>query len=256
MRKNLLLLFIAGLLSLASFPLAAQNCPRNIRDCRGLCGWYVDRDRDSYCDLTGWSDYMINKRKRCADSLAAVAQAAAEKKRLDSLANLPHNNEDAQEIKNNGAINNPTNQTAQNTSNKPEVPPTQTPTNIAPPVISQSPAAPSAPPAKSTYDLILICSASLLLYLLTFYLSRRNLIKKSTHRKIWNVLLLLTFLATGLIGLFLAVQLNYDLKLDWFASLLYWHVEFGIGMAAISIFHMLWHLKYWLNIFKTGASTK
>jgi hypothetical protein len=46
--------------------------------------------------------------------------------------------------------------------------------------------------------------------------------------------------------------LNYNLLFDWVRPLLYWHVEFGIGMACISIFHILWHLKYFLNLFKTA----
>lgn len=241
----LLILFIL----LATNTLSAQNCPRAIKDCRGLCGWYVDLDRDGFCDLTLWSNGMISKKQRCADSIAAVKAAEKEKRRQDSLANLQQSNNDVQEVKNTSIEKANPNNTPQQTIIPTPVTPvqnTEIPTN---PSLTAAPAVPQSSPSKSSYDLILICSASLLLYLLTFYLSRRNLIKKTTHRKIWNGLLLITFLATGLIGLFLVIQLNYSIKLDWFSSLLYYHVEFGIGMAAISIFHILWHLRYWIHIF-------
>ncbi len=253
MRKTIFLFVSIVLLFSGNSLFAQQSCPRGIKDCRGLCGWFVDRDRDGYCDYTLWSAGLLQKRQRCADSLAALAAAEQEKRKQDSLAKIQKANTNVKQDNKTAVTEKVTpNVPAQNTSTNTQTPPAQTPGSPqTPAVISQSPLQAPSAPAKSAYDLIVIGSTSLLIYLLTFFLSRRNLIKKSTHRKIWNVLLLITFLVTGLIGLFLVIQLNYDVKLNWFASLLYYHVEFGIAMAAISIFHVLWHLKYWLNLFTT-----
>jgi len=66
-----------------------------------------------------------------------------------------------------------------------------------------------------------------------------------THRKIWNILLLGTFTATGVSGLVLAVALAYGVTLRLPFSLLLWHVEAGIAMTLISFFHVGWHLRYY-----------
>ncbi|MFO8077014.1 MAG: hypothetical protein R6U21_00005 [Thermoplasmatota archaeon] len=65
------------------------------------------------------------------------------------------------------------------------------------------------------------------------------------HKKIWNVLLLITFLVSGIFGIILAILVSYGIRLSFYADLLFWHVEFGIAMAVISIFHMAWHWRYY-----------
>jgi hypothetical protein len=258
MRKLAILTFLfAILLPLIS---GAQNCPRNIRNCRGMCGWFVDNNHDGYCDLTVNVQEILYGQKRISDSLARVAEER-EKRRLDSIAALQHPAKDSitktQNTNDPNSANTPNTKpvdecTQPNAENCPHYDSTKCPKPIT------EVTAPAPPPTVSskTYDLILVFGSCLGLYLLTFFLSRRGVMKKSNHRKIWNVILLLTFLATGLIGLFLVVQLNYNLFFDWFSSLLYWHVEFGIAMAAVSIFHLLWHLRYWLNLFTTNKNKK
>jgi len=91
---------------------------------------------------------------------------------------------------------------------------------------------------------------------LTLFLSQKQIIKKVTHRRIWNVLLLITFLVSCLFGLLLVIQINYNFAMDIFRTILYWHVQFGIAMSFIAIFHFLWHLKYYLNMFKKKADDK
>ena len=89
------------------------------------------------------------------------------------------------------------------------------------------------------------------LYLFTYALSRKGRLSSANHKRLWNWLLLGTFLASGILGLMLAISLTYG----WVFPLkdsLYIHVEFGIAMAFISIYHVLWHWKY----YKTGFGKK
>jgi hypothetical protein len=241
-------------LIICSLTLSAQQalkCPRAITNCRGLCGWNIDSDHDGYCDYSAFTPDVAKKLANRRDSIANI-KLNKEKARLDSIAAAEKARITAEKMKANAGNNNqekevivdeaPTKQPAKGNCGdcafiKPSPPDDTTP---------------QAMPSKALYDLIPIGTISLILYLLTFFLSRIGTITKSTHRKIWNVLLLVTFLVTGLLGLFLVVQLNYNLLFDWVRPLLYWHVEFGIGMACISIFHILWHLKYFLNLFKTA----
>ena len=104
--------------------------------------------------------------------------------------------------------------------------------------------------AGINYFFIPIALFLLIIYLITQHLSRRKKIKPSLHRRIWNFLLLITFLVSGIFGIILSIIISYGIRLSFYSDLLFWHVEFGIGMAIISIFHILWHLNYFKKMFK------
>lgn len=87
-----------------------------------------------------------------------------------------------------------------------------------------------------------------LIYGASFFLYKTKRMRIATHRKIWNVLLLGTFLVTGIFGVILAIQLDYPLPFGIPIDLLFWHVEAGIAMTLISLFHMGWHFKYYKNL--------
>ena len=106
------------------------------------------------------------------------------------------------------------------------------------------------------YALLPIGIAVIAFYALSFVLSRLGIVSRVSHRKFWNVLLLFTFLLTGLIGLFLVVKINYKLEIPFYDKLLGYHVEFGIGMAIIGFFHFIWHLNYYLQLLKGNPKTE
>jgi spermidine synthase len=78
-----------------------------------------------------------------------------------------------------------------------------------------------------------------------------GLISKTTHRKFWNVLLLITFMITGFFGLVMVVKINYKLAIPFFDDLVKYHVDFGIGMVIIGLIHFWWHLNYYLHLLKS-----
>jgi len=102
------------------------------------------------------------------------------------------------------------------------------------------------------YALIPIGIAIVILYALTFLLYRAGIIQKKSHRQIWNSGLLLAFIFTAVLGLLLAVQVNYKMEIPWIKELLVWHVDFGIGMSLIAVFHFSWHWRYFRDILKAG----
>jgi hypothetical protein len=106
-------------------------------------------------------------------------------------------------------------------------------------------AGPTGPPR---YYLSPVAIAFLLVYGASFVLYRTKRLKVATHRKVWNVLLLATFLMCGLIGMVLVVGLTRGTPWEPPAWLLVWHVETGIVMCLISFFHIGWHLRYYLAI--------
>jgi len=103
---------------------------------------------------------------------------------------------------------------------------------------------------NAPYAILPIGIITLLFYLLSLILARLSVIQTKSHRRFWNILLLVTFISAALMGLLLAVQVNYKLDIPFIKGLLKWHVNFGIGMTMVAIFHLLWHLDYFLNIFK------
>ncbi len=107
---------------------------------------------------------------------------------------------------------------------------------------------------NTVYPLFPISILVILFYSLSFAFSRMGLVSRSNHRKFWNVLLLIAFLISGLIGLLMVVKTNYKLVIPFYDQLVGYHVGFGIGMAFIGFFHLWWHLKYYLGLFKGEKS--
>ncbi len=105
------------------------------------------------------------------------------------------------------------------------------------------------------YNVSPIAIAFFLIYGVSFVLHKTKKIKVTTHRKIWNVLLLATFLITGIFGLILTIQLDYELPFTIPFDLLFWHVEAGVAMTLISIFHVGWHFNYYRNLLRRSRKT-
>ncbi len=98
------------------------------------------------------------------------------------------------------------------------------------------------------YALIPIGLSALLFYGFTFILSRAGLISTTIHRRIWNSTLLITFFTTAVLGIIMAVQINYKLDMPVVDKLIIWHVDFGIGMSFIAVFHFTWHWSYYKKL--------
>jgi len=88
------------------------------------------------------------------------------------------------------------------------------------------------------------------LYFISNYLVKIQKISLITHRRLWNVILLISFLVSGILGLILAALISLKISVLWYQSLLWIHVEFGIVMALVAIIHALWHLPYYLSLLK------
>ncbi len=235
------------------FSTNAQECPRHLYDCKGACGWFVDADGNGYCDLTTYSDALLKKLRNKKDSLTQIQNIKNKQ--------LEDNNKKTDATIQKTGINNSGNKTQETkTGNISHKCPFENTAECEKNITAQSGAgsADSLSNAQQTenkpafkvkkYDFFLIFSLCLFFYLLSAVLVKRKIYRKCTHRKIWNTLLLLAFLNTGLTGLFLVIQLNYLVLFNWFSKFLFWHVEFGISMAAISILHILWHWKYFWHL--------
>lgn len=100
------------------------------------------------------------------------------------------------------------------------------------------------------YSLLTISVLGLLVYGFTWLLVRLGFISGAGQRKFWNALLLIAVFVAGTLGLILAFTVNYKINFPLTNRLLVWHVDFGIALGLIAIFHFSNHIKYYLNIFK------
>lgn len=98
---------------------------------------------------------------------------------------------------------------------------------------------------NAPYLLIPIGLVLLILYGISLLFRQLDVISKSFHRRLWNYCLLATFLVVAILGTLMAVQVNYKMKVPWTEIVLKWHVNFGIAMSTIGVFHLLWHWRYY-----------
>lgn len=87
-------------------------------------------------------------------------------------------------------------------------------------------------------------------YFISIYLVKSKKIPLITHRRLWNIILLISFLISGIIGLFLAMIIDLKASTFYYQPILWIHVETGIVMALVAIFHTFWHLPYFISILK------
>ncbi len=87
-------------------------------------------------------------------------------------------------------------------------------------------------------------------YFFSNYLVKIKKISLITHRRLWNVILLISFLVSGILGLIMAALISLKLSVSWYQSMLWLHVEFGIIMSLVAIIHALWHLPYYRSLLK------
>ena len=97
------------------------------------------------------------------------------------------------------------------------------------------------------YHVLATGAVSLLLYFFTLILNKTGFIPTDIHRKIWNFILVFTFVLTATAGLFIALQISYKWEIPNIKTILRWHVESGIGFAFAGIFHFLRHFRYYLT---------
>ena len=224
-------------ISFGGYSQTQSSCPFNAVNCAYGCGRHIDQDNDGYCDHS-----ILDLPKTIKDTVELNDSVSGGKKHK-----VKQKAVHSEHKKNKDAI-------------------------VAKPIVNQVDTSSQAgivlnedlfdadkeeiqavkaqPKPRPLYDLIEVSALTFFLYFLTFFLSKRGFIRKLIHRRIWNALLLLTFIVSCLFGFWLVIMINYGIAMSTFRTFLYWHVEVGISMTLISVFHILWHLTYFKNIFR------
>ncbi|MBO4580706.1 MAG: DUF4405 domain-containing protein [Bacteroidales bacterium] len=229
---NKYILILTGFLCFSS---ATAQCPfgnGNRVDCQYGCGNFTDNNHDNYCD---YSSLSATNEEKTTDTVSEPAEEAVERKtvtlRIDTVTPKTSSN----------TINLNTDEDTTPVTETITAEYTETPSDI-----SQE----SSPAPAKRYHFLLITLLTLGLYAFTFILMQTGLLAKAYHRRIWNALLLIAGLVSCILGFLMVIHLNYPFLGAKYLTFLTWHVEAGIAMTIIMLFHIAWHWKYFKNIFK------
>ena len=111
-----------------------------------------------------------------------------------------------------------------------------------------------AVPGSGGYDFVNLTVFMVALYAASFILHRTGRMTIRTHRMIWNIMLLFTFALSTFLGVLLLLRINYGIAFSLPFNMLYWHVEAGMAMAVISVFHISWHAEYFKCLMRRAVS--
>ncbi|MDR1006488.1 MAG: hypothetical protein LBL74_06455 [Bacteroidales bacterium] len=202
-------------------------------NCVHGCGRFIDENKDGFCDHGLVEDTAQSPQK---DTLAAVEKTQTKSPK-------PKTKDAARQT----AI-------PAGDSVKEDAQPKEEEIVAAPQSVQAAPE-----PAKTSkpYPLITIAVIVMALYAATALLVRAKVMRKITHRRIWNVVLLIAFIGSCIGGLYLVFGLNYGWYGGFYASVLKIHVWFGIVMTLIGLIHILWHIAYFKRLFiKKGKQSE
>ena len=93
------------------------------------------------------------------------------------------------------------------------------------------------------YEVILPSVPFIAGYLCTYLLYRQHFIKKSIHVNIWNLIIGIAFLISAGGGFLLLILMELGIILPINFGLMYWHVELGITLVLVAVFHHHVYLK-------------
>ncbi|MDR3222268.1 MAG: hypothetical protein LBT66_00840 [Methanobrevibacter sp.] len=100
------------------------------------------------------------------------------------------------------------------------------------------------------YNILLITISLLIFYLISYILYDNKNISRNTYKRIWTLVLLFSFLFTGISGILLSTLSDFSINNFFNFNLIFWHVECGIVFAITIIFHINIHLKTIIKFLK------
>lgn len=100
------------------------------------------------------------------------------------------------------------------------------------------------------YHILPLSLIIVLAYLFTHFLFTKGILSRRKHRRIWNILLTMGFIGTGISGVILIFLINLGIKTALNPDITYWHVELAILMVIGTFIHLHIYKKPFKNMFK------
>ena len=197
---GILILMLGMFASIESY----AQCPFGDRvNCEGACGRFTDEDGDSFCDF-GLKEAPKADNQDVEQTAAESTEPTTEKKETKQTIE-PKQTKSQQEQAKPLEIETAGDEVA--TAQDSE----QTTLSSTQTIVEQKPLEKKNTPKP--YNVILISLFCLAAYLLTYISVKAGKMKKITHRKIWNAILLITALVSCLLGFLLAAHRHFAFHL-------------------------------------------
>jgi hypothetical protein len=87
-------------------------------------------------------------------------------------------------------------------------------------------------------------------YLFTYFLFKKGILKRSKHRRIWNILVTIGYLGTSGTGILLILFISLGIKTALNPSITFWHAELAILMVIGTFIHIHIYWKSFRNMFR------
>lgn len=87
-------------------------------------------------------------------------------------------------------------------------------------------------------------------YLFTYYLFKSGILKAKQHKKIWNILVSVGYLGTGITGVLLTVMINLGISTAYNPGITYWHAELALLMVLGTFIHLHIYRRSFKKMFK------
>lgn len=106
--------------------------------------------------------------------------------------------------------------------------------------------------AESPYNFPVPFFSSILLYLITWFLTRmtlagkRKLFARTSFNFIWNTVLVLSTIPSVVFGFYLVLRYSYPRLREVDFDFLYWHVEGAIVFGTVAVMHLITRLRQYI----------
>jgi hypothetical protein len=231
----LLLVGIAGTVGGASIAEAASSiwnsCVRNRVNCPypGACNSYIDTNKDRICDRSQSAPLATTSATPVKTTPASTATAST----TTTSANTAG-----------------TSVTVTTTPTPTLAAATSPTTQAAQEIATTGEVAENISGRNRSYYFIPILAVIGLLYVTTWVLAARKIVKNVIHRRIWNIVLLVAMAISAILGILLILSIDFNINVTLPFNMLFWHVEAGIALGIVGLFHILWHRRYFVKIFQ------
>ncbi len=92
-----------------------------------------------------------------------------------------------------------------------------------------------------SYEFVPVSLIIIILYAISYVLYKESVITEAMHAKIWNIAIFVMGLILATIGLLISIFAEYGLSIAVNALMVFWHVEIGIVVFIIALFHIHLH---------------
>lgn len=75
-------------------------------------------------------------------------------------------------------------------------------------------------------------------YLFTYYLFKKGILKPKQHKRIWNILVTIGYIGTGLTGVLLTLMIKLGISTAYNSGITYWHAELALLMVLGTFIHL------------------